>query len=184
MSSKPRSVAAYLAITIVLLGIVAQVVRIAQVQSPTGETPFHSANDKSRWCTIASLAVEGRYEIDNLLEIRQPPKNRRTWYTIDLVRHRGKDGELHYYSSKPPLLPTMYTGVYLAVRQITGATLMKQTFFIARIMLILVNLIPLVLLWFIMTRKALREHESGVWAVCILAVFIALGPFFRLSITR
>ena len=177
MSLKPRSVAAYLAITIVLLGVVAQVVRIAQVQSPTGETPFHSANDKSRWCTIASLAVEGRYEIDNLLEIRQPPKNRRTWYTIDLVRHRGKDGELHYYSSKPPLLPTMYTGVYLAVRQITGATLMKQTFFIARIMLILVNLIPLVLLWVIMTRKALREHESSVWAVCILATFIAFGTF-------
>ena len=155
MNSIPtRNIATYLATAIVLLGIVAQVVRIAQVSSPTGENPFHSANDKSRWCTIAALAIEGTYQIDNVLEIRQPPKNRRTWYTIDLVRHRGSDGELHYYSSKPPLLPTMYTGVYLAVRSATGATLMKQTFFIARIMLILVNLIPLVLLWLIMTRKS------------------------------
>jgi hypothetical protein len=177
MNSKSRNVAFFLAVAIVCLGIAAQVIRIAQVQSPTGETPFHSANDRSRWCTIAALAIEGRYEIDNLLEIRQPPKNRRTWYTIDLVRHRGKDGELHYYSSKPPLLPTMYTGVYLAVRQITGATLMKQTFFVARIMLLLVNLIPLVALWVVMTRKALREHESNTWAICVLAVFIAFGTF-------
>lgn len=178
MNSTPsRNPAVYLAIAIVFLGIAAQVVRIAQVRSSTGETPFFSANDKSRWCTIAALAIEGTYEIDKLLEIREPPKNRRTWYTIDLVRHRGDDGELHYYSSKPPLLPTLYAGVYMAVRAATGATLMKQTFFIARILLILVNLIPLVVLWLIMTRKAIREHESNVWAVCVLATFIAFGTF-------
>lgn len=176
-SSNSRRLAVYLVSTVICLGIAAQVVRIAQVRSPTGETPFHSANDKSRWCTIAALAIEGTYEIDKLLEIRDPPKNRRTWYTIDLVRHRGNDGELHYYSSKPPLLPTLYTGVYLAVRAVTGATLMKQTFFVARILLILVNLLPLILLWIIMARKATRDQELSLWAVGILAVFIAFGTF-------
>jgi hypothetical protein len=97
-----RSVAAYLAVAIVFLGLTAQVVRIVQVRSPTGETPFHSANDKSRWCTIAALAIDGTYEIDKLLEIQEPPKNRRTWYTIDLVRHRGDDGELHYTAASRP----------------------------------------------------------------------------------
>lgn len=178
MNSKTsRNLAASLAIAIVLLGTTAQIVRIIQVRSPSDNTPFHSANDKSRWCTIAALAIDGTYEIDKLLEIREPPKNRRTWYTIDLVRHRGDDGELHYYSSKPPLLPTLYAGVYLAVRSATGATLMNHTFFVARIMLILVNLIPLVILWIIMARKAIREHATNTWAVCILAAFASFGTF-------
>ncbi len=176
-SKSSRNLATYLTMAIVFLGFAAQVVRIVQVQSPSGESPFFSANDRSRWCTIAALAIDGTYEIDNLLEIRDPKTKRRTWYTIDLVRHRGDDGELHYYSSKPPLLPTLYTGVYLAVRAATGATLMKQTFFIARILLILVNLIPLLALWLIMARKATREHEASTWAICILAVFIAFGTF-------
>lgn len=176
-SKSSRNLATYLTMAIVFLGIAAQVLRIVQVQSPSGETPFFSANDRSRWCTIAALAIDGTYEIDKLLEIRDPKTKRRTWYTIDLVRHRGDDGELHYYSSKPPLLPTLYTGVYLAVRAATGATLMKQTFFIARILLILVNLIPLLALWLIMARKATREHEASTWAICILAVFIAFGTF-------
>ena len=154
-----------------------QLFRILQVEAPTGETPFFSANDRSRWCTIAALAIDGTYQIDKVIELRDPKTKRRTWYTIDLVRHRGQDGELHYYSSKPPLLPTLYTGVYLAVRSATGATLMKHTFFVAKIMLIIVNLIPLALLWLIMARKATREHESDVWSVVILSLFISFGTF-------
>jgi dihydrodipicolinate synthase/N-acetylneuraminate lyase len=36
-----------------------QLVRILNVQSSTGETPFLSANDRSRWCTILALTVNG-----------------------------------------------------------------------------------------------------------------------------
>ena len=50
------------------------------------------------------------YEIDDVIEIRDPNTRRRTWYTIDMVRHRGADGKQHYYSSKPPLLPTLVHG--------------------------------------------------------------------------
>src|SRR6056297_1264255 len=80
--------------------------QIATVSSREGDTAFLSANDRSRWCTIAALVEDGTYAIDRLIEIRDE-RGRRPWYTIDLVRHRGPDGELHYYSSKPPLLPTM-----------------------------------------------------------------------------
>ena len=173
--TKPRY--RYLAIAIIVAGVAIQLFRILQVQSPTGETPFFSANDRSRWCTIAALAIDGTYQIDKVLELRDPKTKRRTWYTIDLVRHRGQDGELHYYSSKPPLLPTLYTGVYLIVRSATGATLMKHTFFVAKITLIIVNLVPLALLWFIMARKATRDHNSDLWSVVILTLFISFGTF-------
>ena len=65
-SKSSRNLATYLTMAIVFLGIAAQVLRIVQVQSPSGETPFFSANDRSRWCTIAALAIDGTYEIDKL----------------------------------------------------------------------------------------------------------------------
>ena len=76
---------------IILLAAVIQLARILQVQSSTGEVPFLSANDRSRWCTIASLSVRNSYEIDDLLEIKDPKTKRRVWYTIDLVQHPGAD---------------------------------------------------------------------------------------------
>jgi len=69
--------------------------------------PLRSANDRSRWCTVWSLAERGTYRID---EIDADPR----WRTIDKVRYqRPGDSEPHYYSTKPPLLPTLVTGVYL-----------------------------------------------------------------------
>jgi hypothetical protein len=158
-------------------GAVIQLVRIVQVQSSTGETPFLSANDRSRWCTIASLAIKGTYVIDSVIELRDPKTKRRTWYSIDMVRHRGPDGVQHYYSSKPPLLPTIYTAFYLLIRSITGATLMKQTFFVARVMLIAVNLLPLVLLWWLLARRTQREHAGNLWAICVMVLFLVGGTF-------
>ena len=64
------------------------------------QRPFLSANDRSRWMTIRSLVERGTYEIDAI--VGQP-----TWDTIDMVQHRGRDGKLHLYSSKPPLLATL-----------------------------------------------------------------------------
>ena len=67
----------------------------------------------------------------------------RGWHTIDLVRHRGADGQEHYYSSKPTLLTTLLAGEYWLVNQITGATLAEQPHYVSRVMLLLTNVLPL-----------------------------------------
>jgi hypothetical protein len=167
---------------LLLLGAVIQLSRILQVQSSTGEVPFFSANDRSRWCTIAALAVSGTYEIDSLIELRDPKTKRRTWYTIDLVRHRGADGKQHYYSSKPPLLPTLYTGIYLAIRAVTGQTLMGNPFFVAKVMLVLVNLLPLVAWWWLMIRWFEREQLNN-WALVVATLFTVAGTFLTTFVT-
>src|SRR5688500_5896485 len=77
------------------------------------QRPFLSANDRSRWMTIRSLVEHGTYEIDEI--VGQP-----TWDTIDMVQHRGRDGELHLYSSKPPLLATLLAGEYWLIIRLTG----------------------------------------------------------------
>lgn len=180
-ASQQRQTVKWFCRLILVLTAVVQLTRIVQVQSTTGEVPFHSANDRSRWCTIAALAVTGSYEIDDVIEIRDPNTRRRTWYTIDLVRHRGVDGKQHYYSSKPPLLPTIYTGVYIAIRAVTGATLMSDPFLVAPVMLVIVNLLPLLAWWWLMLRWWERQPPSdgaiGDWSTIVLCLFMAWGTY-------
>ena len=176
VTHSPSPVLRMAAYLIVALAVVTQLVRIMQVESTTGEVPFHSANDRSRWCTIAALAINGSYEIDDIIELRDPKTKRRTWYTIDLVRHRGSDGRQHFYSSKPPLLPTLVAGVYAVVRATTGASLMNDPFFVVRTMLVLVNLLPLVLFWWLFVRWLIAENLSE-WATLVLTAFLAFGTF-------
>jgi hypothetical protein len=77
-------------------------------------TPLFSANDRSRWCTVWSLVERGTFAIDEI--IRQPG-----WDTIDKVRYRE-----HFYSSKPPLLPTLTAGLYWGLKRTAGLDLLSK----------------------------------------------------------
>jgi hypothetical protein len=122
------------------------IARIARVRSPDpkNKTPFLSANDRSRWTTIRALGDDGTYAIDHIV-FNAKGERVRGWHTIDMVRHRGADSREHYYSSKPTLLTTLLAGEYWLLKSVTGATLKDQTFFVARIMLVLTNVVPLVI---------------------------------------
>jgi len=169
-------------IVLLVLASLIQLARIGTVQSSTGEMPFLSANDRSRWCTILALTANGTFVIDDVLDIRDPNTKRRTWYSIDIVQHRGPDGKQHYYSSKPPLLSTIYAGVYWVLRGLTGATLTSQPFVIVRWMLILVNLLPLVGLWWLLARWANRR-ELNDGQVIALVIFAMFGNFLVTFVT-
>ena len=112
--------------------------RIAAVKSRDGKTAFLCANDRSRWATIRSLVDHRTYAIDEVI-------NEKPWDTIDKVRHEGRDGQLHFYSSKPPLMVTLCGGVYWSVKSVTGATLEKHPFYVARIMLVAINGLAIIL---------------------------------------
>jgi len=124
---------------LVAVGIVAG--RIAVVSSANGLTPFLSANDRSRWCTVASLVEDGTYRIDRQMQLTDvDPKIKRevrTWQTIDRVRHQGTDGKYHDYSSKPPLFPTIVAGIYGFVYQVTEMPLTTYPMYVGRLVLAL-----------------------------------------------
>ena len=132
-------------------------------------TPFHSANDRSRWATIRSLGDENTYRIDNVI-FNEKGRNTR-WHTIDLVRHRGRDGKLHYYSSKPTLLPTMMTYTYIGVRSVTGWKLSEDedVFKIAWCLLNVFNVIPLLIICFLTAKAVERYAESDFTRIFIVA---------------
>ncbi len=157
----------YHLIMIVALAIAAG--RIATVSSEEGDTAFLSANDRSRWCTVATLVERGTYVIDEQIKITDKKMvNRHPWGTIDKVRHLGSDGKQHYYSSKPPLYPTLVAVVYKVVNLASGMTLTDQPIYVARIILMLVNL-PLLALFYWATISSIDRICRSEWARLVAA---------------
>ncbi|MDG2184106.1 MAG: hypothetical protein P8K79_00425 [Mariniblastus sp.] len=132
---------------LIVCSVAAMAVRVANVgDTDTGELPFQSANDRSRWCTVRALGDQGTYVIDDVIS---SDGDGAAWNTIDKVAHLGTDGKLHYYSSKPTLLPTLLAVEYGVVKTLTGWNLQDDTTKVVRVMLLLTNVIPwAVFLWF------------------------------------
>lgn len=133
------------------------------------QRPFLSANDRSRWLTVRSLVEHGTYAIDQV--IQEP-----NWDTIDMVQHRGRDGQLHLYSSKPPLLATLVAGEYWVIHRLTGATLGDHPYTIGRAMLVTINILPLVLMYVLLARLAERLGTTDWGRIFVIAV-ATLGTF-------
>ncbi len=132
--------------------------------------PFLSANDRSRWCTIRALVepemrVPGApYAIDKVLA-------ERGWDTIDMVMHDG-----HLYSSKPPLYPTLLAAEYWLIYNLTGASLGTHPYAVGRFMLVTSNLLPLVLLWFVVAGLVERFGTTD-WGRIFVVAAAVFGTF-------
>ena len=131
--------------------------------------PCLSANDRSRWLAIRALVEQGTYAIEGV-------HDRQRWNTIDMVQHRGRDGELHLYSSKPPLLITLLAGQYWLIHQATGMTLEENTYTIVRLMLITTNILPMVLMFTLLTHIVERFGTSD-WGRLFTVAAGTLGTF-------
>jgi hypothetical protein len=105
------------------VALIAITAATAQVLGHTLRTPSQlEANDISRWCTVWSLLERGTYRIDEC-----PWQNK----TQDKVQKPdpfapqlpGQNRAEHFYSSKPPLLPTLIAGILYPARRLTGVPL-------------------------------------------------------------
>ncbi len=133
------------------------------------QRPFLSANDRSRWATVRALVEQGTYAIDDVVE--QP-----RWDTIDMVRHVGRDGREHLYSSKPPLLATVMAGEYWLIYHFTGATLADYPFEIARVILVTFNVVPL-LVYFVVLALLAERFGTSDWGRIFMLAAAAFGTF-------
>ena len=158
----------YLVLALIALALTAG--RISVVTGRDGTTAFLSANDRSRWCTVASLVEHGTYAIDSQIEIVDPIRRHiHPWQTIDKVRHLGADGKQHYYISKPPLFPTAVAGIYKVVNLVTGMTLTDQPIYLARILLAIVNL-PLLGIFYFATMGCIERIGTDDWSKRVAAL--------------
>ena len=144
-------------------------IRCLFVAGADGHTPFLSANDRSRWCTVVALVDQRRYEIDDIIQ-------RQGWNTIDKVYHAGRDGRPHYYSSKPPLFPTLMAVPYAALKAVTGWTLTERPFLAGRILIFMINALFVGLLFAAVVRMAQRYCRTD-WALVFSVAVIAWATF-------
>jgi hypothetical protein len=87
-------------------------------------------------------------------------------------------GPYEFHSSKPPLLSTLVAGVYAAVRSVTGWELTDESEFrrTARVILVLVNLVPWLAALVVLAALGERYAETG-FARVLLLVTAAFGTF-------
>ena len=130
--------------------------------------PLQSANDRSRWCTVRALVEQGTYRIDDV-------RRQSGWDTIDLVRHEGR-----FYSTKPPLFPTIVAGLYWSVHKTIGWTFASHLEATTRLILLLVNIVPTAAALLLLSNLIGRLSASA-WtriAVTTIACFgTLLSPF-------
>lgn len=127
-------------------------------------TPVFSANDRSRWATVWSLAERGTYQIDEI--IRRPG-----WDTIDKVRYQE-----HFYSSKPPLLSTIVAGLYWTLKRATGIDLVANTHEMVELILLIVNWVPWIIALWLLSRMGERYGRTD-WSRLFLVMAAASGTF-------
>src|SRR3954470_18036753 len=80
------------------------------------------ANDISRWCTVWSLLERGTYAIDDCPWQKQTQDKVRRADPFPVAATRQGPVE-HFYSSKPPLLPTLIAGLLYPARVASGVPL-------------------------------------------------------------
>ena len=146
----------------------------------TNSMPLQSANDRSRWCTVWSLVERGTYQIDEIDQVRG-------WSTIDKVRHRTDEAsEYHFYSSKPPLFPTLVAGLYWLEKHIVGYQLRvdhpsqqerkRHLLTSTRIILLFVNAVPFILAILSLRSSLLMVagRRMTVWVILAIAGFTSM----------
>lgn len=121
-------------------------------------------NDMSRWDTVWSLVERGTYAIGTDAE-PEP------WATIDKVKVGDR-----YYSSKPPLFPTVMAGEYWLIKRLTGWTIREQTDRVCKTIIAITNVLPMcALVWFY--GVYLSRHVKSRWARSFWLVTAVIGTY-------
>jgi hypothetical protein len=144
--------------------------------------PTLGDNDRSRWDTIRALVDDGTYAIgrrDPTLATKENPHGdvgiiaEDDWKTIDKVLRPDNQT---FYSSKPPLLPSMLAGEYWLLKRVCGWSLTDSSGAVVRSMLLTVNWVPFILYLIVLARLLERYAETN-WARVIVLAGGAFGTF-------
>ncbi|MFL2870413.1 MAG: hypothetical protein ACJZ8O_06635 [Pirellulaceae bacterium] len=165
-----------IACLVLLSGVRMAGTRAKDSQHDDHESMMLSANDRSRWAMIYSMVEHGSFSIDQVIQ------DDRRWNTIDKVVHRGQDGELHQYSSKPPLFPMLLAADYWVISKVTGMSFPEDTVAVQWIILLITNLLPLIgFVWLVYLITSQLTTDN--WTLRYLIAAAAFGTFLTGFVT-
>lgn len=147
--------------------------------------PTFGANDRSRWATIRALVDHGTFAIGKRQFLDEPdPQTGRRYRDTGIVAEDGWgaiDKVLHpktkeFFSSKPPLLPTVLAGEYWLLQKLFGWDIARDTFEVVRTILVTVNVVPFVIYLVVLAKLAARFCLTA-WAWVYALAFASFGTF-------
>lgn len=143
-------------------------------------TPTFGSNDRSRWATVRALVEDGTYVIG--VREHDPVTGRYRdrgivfedgWQSVDKVLTPYQiDQRQLFYSSKPPLLPTLVAGEYWLLRHGLGLSLTQQMWATVRIILLTINALPFAI-YLVLLSRLVERFGTTDWGR--LFVFVCAG---------
>ena len=119
-------------------------------------TPMFSSNDRSRWATVRALVDNETYVIGQRENFREKTGYRDTgiifendYKSLDVVMN-PETGE--FYSSKPPLMPTLIAGEYWVLKWAFGWSIVDNRWLVMPVILLTVNVLPFALYLVLLAR--------------------------------
>jgi hypothetical protein len=144
-------------------------------------TLLFSSNDRSRWATIRALVENGTYSIGQRTLDPNQPKGYRDegiifedgWTSVDKVMdpQTGK-----FYSSKPTLFPTLVAALYGVLYHVFGLSLSDNMGWVVRLVLLLVNWLPLIGYWLVLAQLVERFGRTE-WGKLYVVAAGCFGTF-------
>ncbi|MFO0937579.1 MAG: hypothetical protein U0798_13795 [Gemmataceae bacterium] len=120
--------------------------------------PTYGSNDRSRWATIRALVDNGTYVIGK----RSDPKSKTPkpeddtgiiflsdYLSVDKVMN-PETGE--FFSSKPPLMPTLIAGEYWLLKKLFGWSIDLDRWLVIPFIVLTVNIIPFAIYLWLLAR--------------------------------
>jgi hypothetical protein len=140
----------------------------------------HGDNDRSRWDTVRALVDNGTYVIGHRnLGPREGEYQdsgiitESGWTTIDKVLRPDTHD---FYSSKPPLLPTLVAGEYLALKKLLGWSITGDNAKVVRTVLLTVNCLPFIFFLVLLSRLVERFGKTD-WGRLYVMGAACFGTF-------
>jgi hypothetical protein len=146
-------------------------------------TPMFSSNDKSRWATVRALVDHGTYSIgQRVYPDGRDPGNYRDegivaepqYRSLDIVL-RPLDGQAEgpqvrdFYSSKPPLLPTLAAGEYWLLKRLLGWDIVRDRWLVVPAIVLTFNVLPFAIYLVLLSRLIEEEGETDFGRVLAFA---------------
>lgn len=152
--------------------------------------PTFSSNDRSRWATVRSLVDEGTYVIGQ----RTPADNSKGYIDSGIVFDDGygtvdkalKPDTQEFYSTKPPLLPTMMAGEYWVLKNIFGLSIVEDRWTVIRVIVLTFNWLPFLIYLILLSKLIgiLSQNDRSRLFVLASACFATLLTPFLISINN
>jgi hypothetical protein len=155
--------------------------------------PTFSSNDRSRWATVRALVDDGTYVIGRRKPITIDTTSLSMMTAIGVKpAHAYKDEGIvvepgyetfdkvlnpatqEFYSSKPPLLPTMVAGEYWLLKRLFGWDIVRERWQVVGVVLVTINVLPLIL-YLVLLARLVERFGTTDWGKLFVVAAACFG---------